>query len=87
MPRSEATKISETVINRAYALFGKDLIRAEACGSYRRGKATCGDVDILITRKDNKSNAGMLEKLLESLEKDGFLKERLGASRLSDHGS
>lgn len=24
----------------------------QVCGSYRRGKLTCGDMDIIITRKD-----------------------------------
>ena len=30
----------------------KDLHDIEVCGSYRRGKETCGDMDIFITRKD-----------------------------------
>lgn len=41
----------------------------------------------MLTRKDEKPINGMLEKLLVKLEKDGFLKERLGSTRVSDKGS
>lgn len=34
------------------------------CGSYRRGKETCGDIDILITRKDGANIRGFLMKLI-----------------------
>lgn len=87
MSRDEATAISKIVHTAAYELFGKDTILIETCGSYRRGKQSCGDVDILLTRKDEKPINGMLEKLLVKLEKDGFLKERLGSTRVSDKGS
>ena len=29
-----------------------DHYRMEVCGSYRRGKDFCGDMDIIISRKD-----------------------------------
>ena len=69
MPRAEATKISETVIEAANKIFGKNEIRCETCGSYRRGKPSCGDVDVLITRNDDKPIDGMLEPLVVALEK------------------
>jgi len=87
MPRDEATAISKIVSTAAYDLFGKDTILIETCGSYRRGKQSCGDVDILLTRKDEKPINGMLETLLVKLEKSKFLKERLGSTRVSDKGS
>jgi DNA polymerase/3'-5' exonuclease PolX len=37
----------------------------EAVGSYRRGKATCGDIDILITRKDGYVEKNLLQHLLQ----------------------
>ena len=40
-----------------------------------------------MTRKDDKPINGMLEKLIVKLEKDDFLKERLGSTRVSDKGS
>lgn len=65
----------------------KDNLKIEACGSYRRGKESCGDVDVLITRTDGGSIAGMMEKIVVKLEKEGFLKERLGSLRYSHMGS
>lgn len=46
---------------------------ALACGSYRRGKATCGDVDILISHPDGKSHKGVFSKVLQSLHDSGKL--------------
>ena len=82
MPRAEATKIFETVEAAAKKLFGENVI-VNICGSYRRGRQTCGDVDILITRSDNRQVRGMLERLVVELEDQGFLKERLSLSATS----
>ena len=79
MPREEAGLISETVQKTARELFGA-TVKVIACGSYRRGRPTCGDVDILITRTDHKQVKGMCERLVVRLEEIGFLKERLSMS-------
>lgn len=44
---------------------------AMACGSYRRGKGTCGDVDVLISHPDGKSHKGVFTKVLQSLHDSG----------------
>jgi DNA polymerase/3'-5' exonuclease PolX len=62
-------------------------MNVEACGSYRRGKDFCGDIDVLITMNDGSSIKGLIEKVVTALEKAGFLKERLGAFRTSKTGS
>lgn len=46
---------------------------AMACGSYRRGKTTCGDVDVLISHPDGKSHKGIFSKVLQSLHDSGKL--------------
>lgn len=51
---------------------------AMACGSYRRGKATCGDVDILISHPDGKSHKGVFSKVLQILHDSGKLRLFLG---------
>jgi DNA polymerase lambda len=48
-----------------------DQLIAMACGSYRRGKQTCGDVDVLITHPDGKSHKGVFATLLAALHKTG----------------
>lgn len=44
---------------------------AVACGSYRRRKTTCGDVDVLISHPDGKSHKGVFSKVLQSLHDSG----------------
>ena len=41
------------------------------CGSYRRGKATCGDVDVLITHPDGHSHELIFRPLLAHLRNTG----------------
>ncbi|NWH74438.1 DPOLL polymerase, partial [Piaya cayana] len=69
MPREEAAEIEQTVRQAALAL--KPGLVCVACGSYRRGKPTCGDVDVLITHPDGQSHRGVFSKLIDSLHKNG----------------
>ncbi|XP_056265233.1 DNA polymerase lambda [Pseudoliparis swirei] len=75
MPREEAAAIEKVLKNAAQAV-DPGLV-AMACGSYRRGKATCGDVDILVSHPDGKSHKGVFSKLLKSLHDSGFLTDDL----------
>lgn len=50
IPRSEIIEI-ETVIRGKFArLTGDHRTRVEICGSYRRGAATSGDIDVIVCR-------------------------------------
>ncbi|NWY61988.1 DPOLL polymerase, partial [Chionis minor] len=69
MPREEAAEIEQTVRQAALAL--KPGLVCVACGSYRRGKPTCGDVDVLVTHPDGQSHRGVFSKLLDSLRRSG----------------
>ena len=66
IPREEISLIEQRIRKTANEVFAdfKDHYTMEICGSYRRGKATSGDIDILFTRTDNKSIKGMCEKLV-----------------------
>ncbi|XP_065263813.1 DNA polymerase lambda isoform X2 [Emys orbicularis] len=75
MPREEAAEIEQTVREAAQSL-NPGLV-CMACGSYRRGKATCGDVDVLVTHPDGQSHCGVFGKLLDSLRRSGFLTDDL----------
>ncbi|KAM8806117.1 DNA polymerase lambda [Eudromia elegans] len=75
MSREEAAEIEQTVRQAALAL-NPGLV-CVACGSYRRGKPTCGDVDVLVTHPDGRSHRGVFGKLLDSLHRSGFLTDDL----------
>jgi DNA polymerase/3'-5' exonuclease PolX len=50
-----------------YIARGDGYHKIEAVGSYRRGKETCGDIDILITRKDGYVEKNLLQNLVTEL--------------------
>ncbi|XP_061130658.1 DNA polymerase lambda isoform X1 [Syngnathus typhle] len=75
MPRDEAAAIEKVVRDAARAI-DPGLV-AMACGSYRRGKSTCGDVDVLISHPDGKSHKGVFTKVLQNLHDTGFLTDDL----------
>lgn len=81
MPREEAAEIEAVVKSTALNL--QSGLEVVACGSYRRGKATCGDVDVLITHSDGKSHQGLLPRLLSALHQSGFLTDDLVANEVS----
>ncbi|XP_061535587.1 DNA polymerase lambda isoform X2 [Phycodurus eques] len=75
MPREEAAAI-EKVVRHAAQEIDPGLV-VMACGSYRRGKSTCGDVDVLISQPDGKSHKGVFSNVLQSLHDTGFLTDDL----------
>ncbi|XP_024023131.1 DNA polymerase lambda isoform X2 [Morus notabilis] len=56
-------------------------------GSFRRGKASCGDMDIVITHPDGKSHKGFLPKYVKHLKDMNFLREDLVFSTHSEEGT
>ncbi|XP_068954877.1 DNA polymerase lambda isoform X3 [Petaurus breviceps papuanus] len=75
IPREEAAEIEQTVREAAHTL--NPGLLSVACGSYRRGKATCGDVDVLVTHPDGRSHQGILSQILDTLRQRGFLTDDL----------
>ncbi|KAG7394225.1 hypothetical protein PHYBOEH_005480 [Phytophthora boehmeriae] len=74
IPRAEAQQIEKTVVDEVHKMIPN--AQAQACGSYRRGKSACGDVDVLITDPDAEQ-CGILPELLERLHATGFLTDDL----------
>ena len=56
------------------------------CGSYRRGKPTCGDVDILVTHCDGRSHRGVLPQLVELGKEAGESRGREGGRKGGKEG-
>ncbi|KAF8624035.1 hypothetical protein AX15_006059 [Amanita polypyramis BW_CC] len=77
MPRDEAKGIFDLIKPIALRLDPKLFV--EIMGSFRRGKADCGDIDILITRPtdDGKTHSGILSRLLQDLHAARILTEDL----------
>jgi len=62
-------------------------VKVVVCGSYRREKPTCGDVDILITTIEERPVSGMLNRLVCQLEREGLLIEELAKPGVKRSGS
>lgn len=101
IPRKEVTKFEKKIKGILTKKFGDDYIMT-VTGSYRRGKETCGDIDILMTNpkattteKMEKQFDTFLPQLLETLHKKGILIDDLtslgsskymGVGRLGENG-
>jgi DNA polymerase lambda len=101
MPRAEAQSIYEYVKHAAGSIksgkylscsFSSQLrlgdhldLDVVACGSFRRGKTDCGDLDILITHSDfdadDNAIDGLFSRLLDDLRASGFLTDDLSVQR------
>ncbi|KAK0467096.1 DNA polymerase lambda [Desarmillaria tabescens] len=77
MPREEAKALFDLI--KPIALSIDPNLFVEIMGSYRRGKADCGDIDIMITRcpDDGRTHAGVLGKLLKKLHEADIVTEDL----------
>ncbi|KAG0513632.1 hypothetical protein BDA96_10G118800 [Sorghum bicolor] len=85
IPRHEVSEMEELLKD-----VGTDILPGViiVCGgSYRRGKASCGDMDIIITHPDGESHVGFLPKFVQRLKEINFLREDLIFSIHSVDGS
>ena len=69
------------------------------CGSYRRGRAFCGDIDVLVSHANDKEHEGFLFSLLKKLKEVKIItddlitveneaqKKYMGLCKLPDEGS
>ena len=80
IPREEITEIYNIIKEELYKILPENIIKIEVCGSYRRGKKLCGDIDILITRIDNGLIDGILETLINKLIELKLIVETLSFS-------
>jgi len=75
MPREEASAL-DVILQKVIKKMNPDLILT-ICGSYRRGKLDCGDIDVLITnpKKPNEELApyGYLKNFVKKLQEIGFI--------------
>lgn len=67
IPRSEVEEVTTKVHDIAKNLSNGREVTALTCGSYRRGREMCGDIDILMTFEDGGSHKGYLQKLVDEL--------------------
>lgn len=85
IPRDEVKEM-ECLLQKA----GQDVLPGVSVvcgGSFRRGKASCGDMDIVITHPDRKSHVGFLPKYVNHLKNINFLREDLVFSIHSEQGT
>ena len=77
IPRAEVEEIGKVVREVVDAL-GEGKLRTELCGSYRRGKPSSGDVDVLITPYRDEDHASVVfDAIIAELTKRGFLTDHL----------
>lgn len=82
IPRAEVTEVGNYVLGINASLDRNNT--GDIVGSYRRGKADSGDIDILITNSEGKN---YLAQIVERLEADHFLVHKLALGEVSLHGT
>ncbi|KAF6023413.1 POLB [Bugula neritina] len=79
IPREEMLELQKVAFD-AIAEVDK-LYTATVCGSFRRGAATSGDIDILLTHpnftSESKKKTDLLHKVIKKLEETGYITDSL----------
>ncbi|KAF2497339.1 Nucleotidyltransferase [Lophium mytilinum] len=83
IPRPEVEAIAATI--HAHAIRIRDArVTCTIVGGYRRGKASSGDVDVILSHPDLVSTANLVADVAASLEEEGWITHTL---TLSLHGT
>ncbi|KAJ4298311.1 hypothetical protein N0V90_006211 [Kalmusia sp. IMI 367209] len=84
IPRAEVEHIANVV--RQHAVRLRDgRISVTLVGGYRRGKAACGDVDMIVSHPDLSATANLIQHIVESLEDAEWITHTLTMSLHNTH--
>jgi DNA polymerase IV len=95
IPRKEVEEIREVVLRRARAVRGINEaewggtrdVEAVVVGGYRRGKEESGDVDIILSHRDEEVTGNLVVDVVGSLEREGWITHTLTLHTMtSDRG-
>jgi len=80
IPREEMIKLQDVVLDELKKL--DDEFKGRVCGSFRRGAATSGDIDVLLTHPSytstsDKQKSSLLKKVASHLESIQFITDSL----------
>eukprot|EP00049_Salpingoeca_infusionum_P003592 m.68178 g.68178 ORF g.68178 m.68178 type:complete len:695 (+) comp12188_c0_seq1:205-2289(+) len=78
IPRKEVTEMVQ-FFKRVLREISPEAV-VEVCGSYRRGKQMCGDVDFLVSHRDPDVRSSLFDELLGRLKAQEFLTHDLVTS-------
>jgi len=77
VPRGESEMIADIVRRHAQRVRGVDDIECVIVGGYRRGKEISGDVDLVLTHRDDSVTRSLVVDVVASLEKEGYITHTL----------
>lgn len=80
IPRPESESIASIVkahANRCVLAPDKGGIECIIVGGYRRGSPDSGDVDIIISHRNETQTSGLVDRVVSSLEKEGWITHTL----------
>ncbi len=76
IPRPEVEFIAAKVVEHAKRI-RDDGIECCIVGGYRRGKKECGDVDMIVSHRDEDATLGLVRDIVASLETEGWITHTL----------
>ena len=76
IPRAEVEEIGK-IIHRHAVHVRDDGIQSLIVGGYRRGKAACGDVDVIVSHPDESQTLNIINDIIASLENEGWVTHTL----------
>ncbi|EEU41831.1 uncharacterized protein NECHADRAFT_50658 [Fusarium vanettenii 77-13-4] len=75
IPRDEVESIGAVILKHAREIdAGFEMIIA---GGYRRGKSQCGDIDVILSHRDENKTLRVVNTLIQSLEQARFITHNL----------
>lgn len=80
IPRNEVEEIAKIVIKTVYTLDPNNI--CTICGSFRRGKELCGDIDVIISNSyikniDDVDKTNILKSVVNKLKTDNYMIDSL----------
>lgn len=81
IPRAEAESIANTVLEHANRI--RQGFQMVIAGGYRRGELESGDVDVVLSHPDEGATKDVVERIVASLERDGYITHTLMLSKVN----